>query len=316
MAGTFQSTPSARRATGLAILIDRVVNISIHALREESDKFLLLLDVVCVYFNPRPPRGERPTTILTALRHLEFQSTPSARRATCNAWSHGVAIGISIHALREESDASQRSAPDAPVQFQSTPSARRATPDLCESLLDRLISIHALREESDGQQLTDAQARPISIHALREESDLLHLLAEVVLGISIHALREESDSVRLSPETVPKNFNPRPPRGERHRAVVELGDGGEISIHALREESDLSDPKGFGSFVEFQSTPSARRATLPSDGSFAPIKRFQSTPSARRATSGVPPMRAYAPHFNPRPPRGERQRPTSWMPML
>ena len=34
-----------------------------------------------------------------------------------------------------------------------------------------------------------------------------------------------------------------------------------ISIHALREEGDLSDPKGFGSFVEFLSTPSARRAT-------------------------------------------------------
>ena len=33
----FLSTPSARRATGLAILVDRVINISIHALREEGD---------------------------------------------------------------------------------------------------------------------------------------------------------------------------------------------------------------------------------------------------------------------------------------
>ena len=33
----FLSTPSARRATGLAILIDRVINISIHALCEEGD---------------------------------------------------------------------------------------------------------------------------------------------------------------------------------------------------------------------------------------------------------------------------------------
>ena len=56
--------------------------ISIHALREEGDLYC--------------PAG------LCCL--CSFLSTPSARRATCNAWSHGVAIGISIHALREEGD--------------------------------------------------------------------------------------------------------------------------------------------------------------------------------------------------------------------
>ena len=56
--------------------------ISIHALREEGDRWGRLCMGTSGYFYPRPPRGGRPTTILTALRHLEFLSTPSARRAT------------------------------------------------------------------------------------------------------------------------------------------------------------------------------------------------------------------------------------------
>ena len=57
-----------------------------------------------------------------------------------------------------------------------------------------------------------------------------------------------------------------------------------ISIHALREEGDdyciiLPDIEDL-----FQSTPSARRATLISLMGLWAIKQFQSTPSARRAT--------------------------------
>ena len=55
---------------------------------------------------------------------------------------------ISIHALREEGDASGR-----------------------QRHHQRRISIHALREEGDAPDLPHAQQRPISIHALREEGD-------------------------------------------------------------------------------------------------------------------------------------------------
>ena len=56
--------------------------ISIHALREESD-------------------GDAQGAVdLDAV----FQSTPSARRATCESLSDAVSSLISIHALREESD--------------------------------------------------------------------------------------------------------------------------------------------------------------------------------------------------------------------
>ena len=57
----------------------------------------------------------------------EFQSTLSVRRATVDYINVGLAVDISIHALREESD----------------PTTKKLV------LAVRFISIHALREESD-----------------------------------------------------------------------------------------------------------------------------------------------------------------------
>ena len=56
--------------------------ISIHALREEGDLFLLRSGTSAVDFNPRPPRGGRPSRSQLPAGTFEFQSTPSARRAT------------------------------------------------------------------------------------------------------------------------------------------------------------------------------------------------------------------------------------------
>ena len=104
---------------------------------------------------------------------------------------------ISIHALREESDA---------ILFR-------------RSALMAMISIHALREESDMLIAPSSLCSIISIHALREESDesghgltfygdlfqstlSVRRATRVVgddraeSGISIHALREESDASR------------------------------------------------------------------------------------------------------------------------
>ena len=145
---------------------------------------------------------------------------------------------ISIHALREEGDAS-----------------------LPEGLLRRSISIHALREEGDiavqhileraanfyprpprgGRRISPALARDsrtflstpsarratqhqhrkrlcwcISIHALREEGDLHPLFLDAIISdISIHALREEGDLQALAVSRFGSDFYPRPPRGGR-----------------------------------------------------------------------------------------------------
>ena len=56
--------------------------------------------------------------------------------------------------------------------------------------------------------------------------------------ISIHALREEGDSLGGDVILNQRNFNPRPPRGERPWFFKQLVQAYDISIHALREESD------------------------------------------------------------------------------
>ena len=125
--------------------------------------------------------------------------------------------------------------------FQSTPSARRATAAFLHTAAERAISIHALREESDcGVGIDQSSHVQISIHALREESDVFHVAVYKDLGISIHALREESDL---------------PLRVFRQPQVS-------ISIHALREEGDQYRVILKSRWKQFQSTPSARRATI------------------------------------------------------
>ena len=56
---------------------------------------------------------------------------------------------ISIHALREEGDATFRNMIAADEVFLSTPSARRATLPMRAYAMIWQISIHALREEGD-----------------------------------------------------------------------------------------------------------------------------------------------------------------------
>ena len=128
---TFQSTPSARRATNQTISQCATSLISIHALREESDRPIITISSQTLNFNPRPPRGERLNFHHGVSVHALFQSTPSARRATHSVpISSGLSnyfnprpprgerlsaeklsphhLRISIHALREESDLNRR----------------------------------------------------------------------------------------------------------------------------------------------------------------------------------------------------------------
>ena len=146
----FLSTPSARRATLRLGHIQVPAEISIHALREEGDDGLVLVDLLepaisihalreegdarrflagsqCPYFYPRPPRGGRP----------------QLRQPAClPAW-------ISIHALREEGDDRILGRNHLLADFYPRPPrggrpypSRTTTPSFS-------ISIHALREEGD-----------------------------------------------------------------------------------------------------------------------------------------------------------------------
>ena len=105
-----------------------ILQISIHALREEGD-----------LGNIRRGAGR-----------LQFLSTPSARRATVEHIDFGLFSVISIHALREEGDLIPSSFAFAstwdfyprPPRGGRPPPNSHCRPTLC-------ISIHALREEGD-----------------------------------------------------------------------------------------------------------------------------------------------------------------------
>ena len=82
-----------------------------------------------------------------------------------------------------------------------------------------------------------------------------------------------------------RSFNPRPPRGGRLGLTHGLVPPLIVSIHAPRAEGDLGVVAGDLQLLSFQSTPPARRATMP--------MCVQGTSCSR---------------FNPRPPRGGRHR--------
>ena len=105
---------------------------------------------------------------------------------------------ISIHALREEGDASRFTSLSSKLNFYPRPPRGGRLALLAVVELDHEISIHALREEGDPDVGERAVEQSISIHALREEGDPVSQRLHHHLPISIHALREEGDSARSS----------------------------------------------------------------------------------------------------------------------
>ncbi len=111
--------------------VDKLRDISIHALRGEGDFQALVSQLPPRYFNPRPPWGGRQYDLLSSDLSMRFQSTPSVGRATSRCspppllvwyfnprppWGgrrcrkHQLVLSrtISIHALRGEGDDSNR----------------------------------------------------------------------------------------------------------------------------------------------------------------------------------------------------------------
>ena len=237
----FQSTPSARRATfSLVALRIWSLHFNPRPPRGGRPSCTISSKPLLINFNPRPPRGGRPVMQDGLNRYVKFQSTPSARRATRRIINQLRTI-INFnprpprggrHHRREPRDRLQIHFNPRPPrggrliklpegetlpEFQSTPSARRAT--------------------HRGRQ--GAPVPPISIHALREEGDSMTCgtcRAWSSFQSTPSARRATSDpGVHIE---IGGYFNPRPPRGGRHRKVRLFMADHNISIHALREEGD------------------------------------------------------------------------------
>ena len=260
------------------------IAISIHALREEGDA------------GPAFPRC-RPAISIHALREegdaaksmwnaqpAEFLSTPSARRATPPGQVQQIRHVDFYPRPPRGGRRAQGSGRAAERNFYPRPprGGRPSSGALPGPALK--ISIHALREEGDGSAGVGRSIELISIHALREEGDTMF---SSMRFLCIHFYPRPPRGGRLCPAWLRFcgccYFYPRPPRGGRHQcamsyittfnisihALREEGDWmislsraiPSISIHALREEGDRASTARRLSFMQFLSTPSARRAT-------------------------------------------------------
>ena len=125
------------------------------------------------YFYPRPPRGGRRDAArlgrgkikisIHALRE-EGDASPSARMTLRE---------ISIHALREEGDTGMELRAVAVHKFLSTPSARRATQKRFRfaKIFSKFLSTPSARRATASSGALRVMLL-ISIHALREEGDV------------------------------------------------------------------------------------------------------------------------------------------------
>ena len=306
---TFQSTPSARRATNPSAQKARrsmyfnprpprgerptdyskavkEAMISIHALREEGDRGLCSMQSPRRYFNPRPPRGERPAASSASAAKTSISIHALREEGDFCVVDHlHCVLQISIHALREEGDRLTPYLPRHKAKFQSTPSARRATQCHPYRRHSTPISIHALREEGD---LLKAQGCKTTVKfqstpsARRATGDGVVAVQDFL--ISIHALREEGDSgTQAFVRWLNISIHALREEGDVVKAS-QCADPPDISIHALREEGDQCGLPAPGSAVDFNPRP-------PRGG-----RRYLCWQSEIVTND-----------FNPRPPRGGRQ---------
>ena len=153
-----------------------------------------------MHFNPRPPRGGRPLPRHKGQKPQKFQSTPPARGAT-PAESYIIPeTDISIHAPREGGDSIAATPVSAHENFNPRPPrGGRLSSDIVKIPASGFQSTPPARGAT-SYRYTNQLDNPISIHAPREGGD-----------------RESKDN-----NSIPKDFNPRPPRGGRQQRCTVL----------------------------------------------------------------------------------------------
>ena len=191
------------------------------------------------HFYPRPPRGGRPAQNLA--RHTAKHISIHALREEGDASGRTVdqSERISIHALREEGD---RCCPAWPWRNKNfyprpprggRPTLTRTTPPLSRNFYPRPPRGGRLPILGYPAYFPLFLSTPSARRAT-----VACAVAFRQVRISIHALREEGDLTEVI-EIIPiTNFYPRPPRGGRRRHRRRQLKNTYISIHALREEGD------------------------------------------------------------------------------
>ena len=237
-------------------------------------------------FNPRSPRGERPSFSSTRLMGLNFNPRSPRGERHSQPDSLSLYCRISIHAPHEGSD--RISTPSWTSWSNFNPRSREGSDS--QPALQTMQQVQ-FQSTLPARGATQTEALPsgswiISIHAPREGSDFYCVLSASCGLISIHTPREGSDPIHCAVQSDVWNFNPRSPRGERP---------------LFPEEQAVA--------VVFQSTLPARGATTLSIGPFT-MPTMISIHAPREGSDAARSRRPARPiNFNPRSPRGERQAP-------
>ena len=195
-----------------------------------------------INFYPRPLRGGRPSGLVTVLSPLLFLSTPSARRATVNAYRENKRLMISIHALCEEGDhwPTSRSRPSTNFYPRPLRGGRRGGRRVPGG--PQHISIHALCEEGDGG--THGKRYFPSGFLSTPSARRATWCAELRRGACDETFLSTPSARRATLRAaqwpyVRFDFYPRPLRGGRPDTTQHTARILEISIHALCEEGDV-----------------------------------------------------------------------------
>ena len=194
--------------------------ISIHALREEGDTQLTLLEQTTgiISIHALREEGDQSCASGTAYAKNDFYPRPPRGGRLAPRVFKPRAVSISIHALREEGDDGAN--PEENQQWHFYPRPPRGGRPSAEAgaTVQKGISIHALREEGDAQRWTK---RSLVIRFLSTPSARRATLPggdQIWPGeISIHALREEGDDYFAPSSGLQGHFYPRPPRGGRQQ---------------------------------------------------------------------------------------------------
>ena len=194
-----------------------------------------------LYFYPRPPRGGRPY-----------------KPAVPGSWNE-----ISIHALREEGDLLSSSSTRAFTNFYPRP-PRGGRP---RGLSVRIPQFYFYPRPPRGGRRGMADTEIHWAIFLSTPSARRATGQQQARGISHGRFLSTPSARRATSGNATKKakryyFYPRPPRGGRRQGTVDIAQATPISIHALREEGDRRRTNSKTSWMQFLSTPSARRATL------------------------------------------------------
>ena len=123
----FQSTLSVRRATRAVVKLHIAGQISIHALREESDIKLAMFYVYHLLISIHALREESDSSYIKCSKCNRISIHALREESDFIHQLFSPEKEISIHALREESDIKHQVISQIIATFQSTLSVRRAT---------------------------------------------------------------------------------------------------------------------------------------------------------------------------------------------